>query len=316
MSYYYKYNFTSPKPTYAIVKEELKSYFDTGAVDDLMFPTYLTKCLTKLSRATKPIDEVPLFIVDFEARLPDNFHAAREVWMCAEINMSPFQDSSSFYSQTGTCSMQISPMIVDGNTCDGNCDCPTCPDCADEEVTQAVYKNTNITDRVFRQMYLLKPGNISVRNDCSVNYYRNWTRYGQTPGANQIDSFDIRDNKLQTNFRNGTVHLIFYAEDSDKCGNQLIPDNYRIKEYVEAFIKYKVFEMLSNQINDETFNQIHQKMLYYKQLSDEAYILADIEVKKETIEKKIRKIKKDKRRLNKYERITSSGYGSSIKRSI
>jgi len=41
MSYYYKYNFVSPEPIYSIVKEELKSYFDTGAVDDLMFPTYL-----------------------------------------------------------------------------------------------------------------------------------------------------------------------------------------------------------------------------------------------------------------------------------
>ena len=28
MSYYYKYNFISPEPIYATVKEELKSYFD------------------------------------------------------------------------------------------------------------------------------------------------------------------------------------------------------------------------------------------------------------------------------------------------
>ena len=62
MSYYYKYKFTSPQPTYAIVKEELKSYFDTGIVDDLMFPTYLNKCLSKLSRATKPISETPLYL--------------------------------------------------------------------------------------------------------------------------------------------------------------------------------------------------------------------------------------------------------------
>ena len=30
MSYYYKYDFVSPEPLYATVKEELKSYFDTG----------------------------------------------------------------------------------------------------------------------------------------------------------------------------------------------------------------------------------------------------------------------------------------------
>jgi len=313
MSYYYKYKFTSPKSTYAIVKEELKSYFDTGVVDDLMFPTYLNKCLSKLSRATKPIDETPLYVEDFEARLPDNFYAAREVWMCAEVNLAPFYDSSSYYSQSGTCTVQIAPVTIGGETCTGNCADPTCPDCAELSYTPAVYKSTNVTDRVYKQLYLLKPGNISVRNDCSVDYYKSWKTYGQTPGSSKIDSFDIRDNKLVTNFREGTVHLIFYAENFDACGDQLIPDNYRIKEYVEAFIKYKVFEVLSNQINDETFNQIQQKLAYYKQLSDEAYIMADIEVKKETIDKKVRKIKIDKKRLNKYERITPS-YNTFFKR--
>ncbi len=303
MSYYYKYKFTSPKPIYAIVKEELKSYFDTGVVDDLMFPTYLKKCLDKLSRATLPISETPLFIVDFEARLPDNFHAAREVWMCAEVPLTPYQDANSFYSQSATCTVQIAPVIVDGSTCDGNCDDPLCPECS--IITQAVYKTTTVTNRVFRQLYLLKPGNISARRSCAVDYNKNWASYGQTPGSDRIDSFDIRDNKLITNFRNGTVHLIFYAENFDECNNQLIPDNYRIKEYVEAFIKYKVFEILSNQVNDETFKQIQLKLIYYKQLSDEAYIMADIEVKKETINKKVRNIRKDKTRLNRIERITS-----------
>ena len=57
MSYYYKYNFVSPEPVYATVKEELKSYFDTGAVDDLLFPTYLDKALKKLGRTTFVISE-------------------------------------------------------------------------------------------------------------------------------------------------------------------------------------------------------------------------------------------------------------------
>jgi hypothetical protein len=52
MSYYYKYNFVSPEPVYSTVKEELKSYFDTGAIDDLLFPTYLDKALKKLGRTT------------------------------------------------------------------------------------------------------------------------------------------------------------------------------------------------------------------------------------------------------------------------
>ncbi len=312
MSYYYKYKFVSPAPTYAIVKEELKSYFDTGVVDDLMFPTYLSKCLQKLSRATMPISEVPLYIEDYEARLPDNFEAAREVWMCAEVEATPYQDANSFYSQSGTTIVQIAPMVVGGEPCDGNCDDPICPTCV-PEVTQAVYKTNHTSTRTYQQMYLLKPGNISAHTHCSGDYYKNWSSYGQTPGSSRIDSFDIRDNKLITNFREGTIHMIFYSTLTDGNANILIPDNYRIREYVEAFIKYKVFEVMTNQINDETFNQLQQKLVYYKQLSDEAFIMADIEVKKETIDKKIKKMRRENTRLSSIERITPT-YNSYFKR--
>ena len=81
----------------------------------------------------------------------------------------------------------------------------------------------------------------------------------------------------------------------------MIPDNFRIREYIEAFIKYKVFETLANQINDETFDQIQRKLGYYKQLSEEAFIMADIEVKKQDVYAKQRRIKQDLNRFNMYE---------------
>lgn len=81
----------------------------------------------------------------------------------------------------------------------------------------------------------------------------------------------------------------------------MIPDNYRIKEFIEHFIKYKVFETLSNQLTDETFAQIQQKMLYYKGLADEAFVMADIEIKKQTPWAKQRRIKNDLQRFAQYE---------------
>ena len=315
MSYYYKYNFVSPEPVYATVKEELKSYFDTGAVDDLLFPTYLDKCLKKLGRTTYVISQQVLDIADFEARLPDNFYAVREAWMCSEIPQLPYQTANSFYSQAATqTTIQVAPLTVGGV----NCDNPKCvqPGCNGEcmpLLIQAVYKTNQEVARSYRQEYLLKPGNISARKNCGVNYTDNWSFYptveqGQggvdgnfTPGQAGIDSFDVRDNKFVTNFRNGVVHLIFYATEYDDIGNQLIPDNYRIREFVEAFIKYKVFETLTNQTNDETFNQLQQKMLYYKQLHDEAFIMADIEIKKQDAWTKQRRIKNDLNRNNMYQ---------------
>jgi len=308
MSYYYKYNFVSPEPVYSTVKEELKSYFDTAAVDDLLFPTYLDKALRKLGRTTFVISEEILFIEDFEARLPDNFFAVREAWMCTEVNGYPYQSANSFYSQAASATtIQVSPVISNGTPCT-NLECTTgCPSCM-PELVQAVYKTNNSVARAFTHEYLLRPGNISARKNCGVEYTNNWEMYAEapsihqfTPGAASYDSFDIRDNKFVTNFRNGTVHLLFYATEYDDIGNQMIPDNYRIREYIEAFIKFKVFEMLTNQTNDETFNQLQQKMMYHKQAYEEAYIMAEIEMKKQSPWEKQRRIKNDLNRFNMYE---------------
>jgi hypothetical protein len=318
MSYYYKYNFISPEPVYSTVKEELKSYFDTGAVDDLLFPTYLDKCLKKLGRTTYVIAEQPLYIEDFQARLPDNFVAVREAWMCTAIPQYPYQSANSFYSQAASqTTIQVSPYISGTVPCT-NPQCTTgCPTCM-PELIQAVYKTNNSVARSYQQEYLLKPGNISVRGNCDVEYTNAWqfTEYAPplhefTPGAAGYDSFDIRDNKFVTNFRNGIVHLIFYVTEYDGIGNQMIPDNYRIREFVEAFIKYKVFEMLSNQLTDETFNQIEAKLARYKAAYDEAFIMADIEIKKQTPWEKQRRVRNDLQRFAKYElpnRSTRTGW--------
>lgn len=326
MSYFYKYNFVSPEPIYATIKEELKSYFDTGAVDDLLFPTYLNKALNKLGRSSYPIVTGTFKVEDFTFRLPDNFYAVREAWMCTEVAANSYQDASSTYVQTITllneyttgpeqCEPACPPDPCDPCPCEPDpCACQTkCRPCGEkcgpEELT-SVYKINNEVRRTFKKQYLLKPGNISAKSNCSVEYACFNGGGSFTPGASAPDSFDIRDNKFVTNFRSGVVNMLFYATDYDGNNNQLVPDNYRVKEYVEAFIKYKVFEILTHQITDETFNQLQQKLLFYKQAYDEAYIMADIEIKKQDIYTKVRKINSDLNRLNMYELPNRTGrYG-------
>lgn len=304
MSYSYKYDFISPEPTYAIVKEELKSYFDTGAVDDLLWPTYLNKCLDKLGKGSYVITDIILDIEDFEARLPDNFHAVREAWLCTSLDIVK-QNANSFYSQAASSTtIQISPVISAGQPCT-NVECTTgCPECM-PELIQAVYKTTNSTKTSIKREYLLKPGNIATRNQCSSDCFN--------LNSSAPDSFDIVGNKFRTNFTSGTVYLVFYATEYDELQNQLIPDNYRIKEYIEKFLKFKVFETLCNQVNDETFNQLLLKKQEAKQEADEAYILADIEVKKQTAYQKIMSIKKNLDSFNKYE-LPTSKYRSTWRR--
>lgn len=312
MAQYYKYNFISPEPIFAIVKEEAKSYFDTGAVDDLMFPTYANKCLEKLGRQSKPIIPTVLFVDDFVARLPDNFYAVREAWYCTWTDGGTYKSHNALYTQTSDLNtVQVSPLTQGGETV---CNNPICEDenCGGEclsQTVQAVYKSVEeIPRQSFKRSFLLKPGNISMEEGCEYDYHEVDKMYGNTsrpkqptPHSADFDSFDIHDNKFVTTFREGIVEILMYASDYDNLGNLMIPDNYRIREYIEAFLKFKVFELLTNQTNDETFNQLQQKMMFYKAMSDEAFILAESEVKKQTVYQKQTAIKKNLKRFDKYE---------------
>src|SRR6478609_3963806 len=308
MSYYYKYNFVSPESVYALVTEEFKSYMDTGAVDNLLWPTYLNKALDKLGRSSYAIVPEILEICNFEARLPDNFYAVREAWLCTAVNGFPVQTANSFYSQAASLNtIQVSPVISGGKACTNiNCNTEGCDgtQCLPEFI-QAVYKTNNQVNQTFHKQYLLRPRNISSHKHCSLDC--------ANFGASAPDSFDIRDNKFVTNFRNGHVYLIFYSKDYDNEGNQMIPSNYRIIEYIEAFLKYKVIETLTNQVNDETFNQLQQKLGYYKSLYDEAYIIAKTEIQKQTANEKITAIKGQLNSFRKYE-LPTRVYGGRWRR--
>lgn len=317
MSYYYKYNFTSPEGIFAIVKEELKSYFDTGAVDDLMFNTYLNKALDKLGKSSYSIVPEILYVENFEARLPDNFKAIREAWYCVDIPLRSYQSAVSFYSQTSSTTIQIAPLMIAGEDCTD----PSCPDSLCEgnvapEISQAVYKTNSEISRSYKIECFMTPGNISARkfydNDCSYTIADPLIASNKiSPYSAEYKSFDIRDNKFVTMFREGTVYILFYAYDYDVNGNQMIPDNYRIKEYIEAYLKYKMFETITNQVMDETYKQLEGKLERYERMYNEAYIIAKSEIQKQDVWQKQRAIKAQRKSFNMYElpNRTSRFYG-------
>lgn len=283
MSYYYKYKFCSPEPNYALVKEELKSYFDTGAVDDTLFSLYTEKCLQKLGRGGNKINEGILTIDDFQARLPEDFVAVREAWLCTSVD-TKFQLPGAQYEQITNTSTRIDSADVF---------CNPCAECASPAIIKAIYKTTREVAFMLHRKYLLKPGNVSVQKDCS------WDCANM--GVDSPESFDIRDNKFTVSFREGVVYLVYYSEERTEKGYQLIPDNIRIKEYIESFLKYKMFEQLCNQVTDETYNQIEKKKEDYKAEMFEKQVLAETEMKKQTVYQKITAVNRNLRRNDKYE---------------
>lgn len=282
MSYYQKYKFCSPEPVYAIVQEELKSYFDTGAVDTTMFPIWTAKCLQKLGKASYDVNQALLCVEDSQARLPDDFYATREAWMCANFEHVT-QAPNAFYKKVRATSTRIdTPDLY----------CNMCTECAAPDIIEAIYKTTHTVAFTTTKKYLLKPGNLypSCPNDL-------WCANHNSASP---DTYDVRDNKFVTTFKSGNVYLQYYSTRVDEAYNPLIPDDYRVKEFIEAFLKQKIFEAVFNQTTDETFNQSAQKAQMYKQMADEAYILAVTEEVKEDVYRKQRAIWRLQHRNNRF----------------
>jgi len=281
MSYYYTYNFVSPEAIYANIREELKSYFDTNVIDDVMFPIWTSKCLNKLGLGSYPLLRGVMRICNFEGKLPPEFHAVREAWLVTSSIPIQYTAPGAFYQGITTCLNQ-----------DYASEKPICNDNCNPELVNLVYKTVSSEMLQWTVKYLLKPGHITKTNSsCSRDCIN--THITDCP-----DEFEIVGDKFTTNFRDGWVFLVYYADEVTQAGYSVIPDNYRIQEFIEAFIKYKLFEQLFNQVTDESANQIASKLKYYEQKSDEAYLLAGIETKKETLYQKARRIARTEHRFD------------------
>ncbi len=282
MSLYYKYEFISPQQMLAEIAEELKSYLDSNAIDTLMWPIHVSKCLERLGRGSYKIVPAVITISEFEARLPDDFYKVREAWACNSCSGS-YQHPSATYEEFASCSTRL-------DTPDMYCE--KCRECQSPDIINVIYKTTNTVAYSFQQSHLLTPGNINARNQCGENCLN--------ANASGPDTFDIRDNKFVVNFREGTVYLLYYSRDTDCDGYEYIPNNLRIQEYIEDYIKAKMFEQLSNQVTDETYNQIQAKADKYAQKADESFQIARVETRLETAYDKHRKTLRTLHRNDRY----------------
>lgn len=276
-SYYYKYDFVSPEPIFAEVKEELKSYFQTGVVDDLLFTRYTEDALKSFGRSTNKIVEGVFQMEDFHMKLPEGFKAVRELWLVTPVEVG-YSIPSARYEQS---TIRITSVT------------DRCNDCPPKEI-KVTCKTTGKIFQIFDVQVLLRPGNVSTLSLCSQD------SLNALSSSKTVETFDIKNGKLFTNFPGGFLYMTYYIEEFDENDYKLIPDNYYIKKYLKAELKYKVFETVFNNVSDETYNQLQNKLMYYERLRDEAREDLRVELKKQTIEQVGRSIKYARRRLSKF----------------
>lgn len=255
--------YISCEPLYARIQEEMRSYFNTNAIDSLLFPIWTRDCIDKFEYTYLPIKEAVLDMCNFKCELPCDFKAVREVWMCATYFKGPITSPHVFYYQTD-CRISPSPLpaeqcssCIDGYQCFPPSQTPTpiaLPSLCD------VPADYIVTHKVMDQMYfsfkvtgLLKPGNFKTIGKCHESC-PNIDMYN-------IDTFDISGNSLHTSFKSGTIYLAYYAThaEEDENGYYLIPDNDPFQKYLYHYLRFMVYQQLFDQSTDESFNQVRIK---------------------------------------------------------
>lgn len=292
MSWYYKQEFISPQQVYARVKEEFRSYFEAGLVDDLLFPIWTNDCIRRFRKSAYPIKEAILFIDCNECKLPPDFHKVREARACFIVGTALFNVKGAFYISATTKISQTEDGCSE-ITCEASpCVTDTCVSADVIKMYEGVYKTNLYNFEKVTITHLLKPGNVSAIQACDEH----------CPNLNSksVEVFDVRDGNFVTNFREGTVYLRYYAKELDVDNFQMIPDNHFFARYLEAYLKFQIITQLWNQVTDETFNQIQVKYQVYKNEMEKAFVLAEQEFRAQTVEQKLNSITANRRRLNKF----------------
>lgn len=286
------YEYISPISLYSRIKLEIPSYFDSGAIDDLLFPIYTEEALQKFKMSFYKKETACLFVENYSSDLPDKFQKVREAWMSTVV-YQPVDFVQGFTGQYD---------IESFEDCKTSCQ-SVCDDCDDDSVmitipdyiTADYILKPKISTQSFvayNKNYLLKPANLHAISCCTDN----------SPNIQSctLDVFDIRDGKFFVNFKEGLVHLLYYASQTDDEGNPLIPDDYFVKDFIIKYIKAKIFENLRYLSAPETYNQSLNDYQLAQKEADLAYATLSSESKKWTIDKTFRQLRKTSQKFNRF----------------
>jgi len=270
-------NFINPDKVYARVKEELKSFFNTNSIDDLMFPEWTLDCINKMENTYYPIEDCVMDVCDGKCELPCNFDSAQEVWICATYNKGPIVSPFVYYYQTDC---RINPAAPKGNSCS---ECTEGYQCTPHDQSPppvalpdlcGVPDEYRVTHKVMSQMSfdfklsaLLKPRNFKTFGKCGT--------HSPNREAQCIDTFDIIGNHLITSFRSGTVFMAYYAKPYiTESGYYEIPNNEPFKKYLLHYLKYQVLAELTAQSSGDDYKILKDKRQDEESLMWTAYINA------------------------------------------
>jgi len=232
-------NYISSEVLIAEVKQELKSYFEAGAISEVLVPTFIDQALRKLKVMVLKPEEVVLNFHNYKSELPPDF---------ALLDRAVYYDSDIIWSQ-GVTSMKGSWYKS-----------ITTSDCDSTPHKEEIYEIVSVPTPGFR---------ITMRNPTAVRVYHG-SKAMCTEGCENLsvgsqNVIQIFPNKkVSASFEEGCIYVRYFSRPMDDDGLPMIPENLEVEEYIKAYLKFKFFEILWHSILDESQKQVEAKLQYYK----------------------------------------------------
>jgi predicted nucleic acid-binding protein len=269
---YKNFNFISSETIVAEVKQRLFTYFDSGALKEVMIPTYIHNAMRRLRVMTMEYKEDFISIENYKGRLPKDLMYLKDAFLCNKL----YQIAHDVHTNTYEYYKKI--------YCND--------DCGNEyetfsQTTQTLpnWIETKLDPQLLRVYYTSKA---DCSEDCKGLY------------ANTDNVITIHKKTISTTFETGQIYLQYYISPEDEHG-PMIPEVIEVEDYIKNTLYLRLYEDLFNNISDESINVIQNKMSYYKQEHRLSYESALNRLKEETKQQTRDNIAKQRRRFIKFQ---------------
>jgi len=233
--------FISSEPLIAEVKQELKTYFEAGAISEVLIPTFIDQALRKLKVMVLEPEELVLNFTNYKSELPCDF---------ALLDYAIHYDSETFWGQ-GVNSVK--------GTWYKSIQCTNgCTDCG---LKEEIYETVSVPTPGFK---------ITMKHPTWIRVYHG-SKAMCTEGCENLNVsseniIQIHPNKTVTStFESGCVYIRYYSRPMDDDNLPMVPEILEVEEYIKSYLKFKFFEQLWHSVVDESQRQVEAKFQYYRQ---------------------------------------------------
>lgn len=231
--------YITSEPLIAEVKQELKTYFEAGAVSEVLIPTFIDQALRKLKVLALNPEEAVIRFENYKSELPPDFYLLDYA----------LSYSTDIYWDTAAGSMVGSwykSIQSDG--------------CISGPSSIEMYEAITIPLPGFR-ISMQRPKWIRVYADSTSLCVENCENL-------KVSSTDIikinKHKKASASFEEGCVYVRYFSRPVDDNGIPMIPEILEVEEYIKSYLKYKFFEQMWHSVMDESSKQVTDKLTYYK----------------------------------------------------